>query len=310
MTAYLAVDFETANEQRASACAVGVVRVEDGDVAACWDTLIDPQAPFAPMNVMIHGIDEDAVAGAPTFPEILDRLLKFAEGAEVVVAHNASFDVQVLTASIARYGLDLEPLRFACTRVFARRWWPAWPSYGLAPVVRRLALDEVLGEWGHHDALWDARACAAIAARGFADHGVTTWGQAAESAQIRLGVSHIGGHDGCVSPHSARIEAVRPHEENLDPAHPLYGCSVCFTGALQLYTRRVAAQTVADVGGYFSPNVTKTTDLLVVGIQDLDRIGQDGMSSKMRKAVEMAASGHHIEVLDEADFYQLLSAGG
>lgn len=308
MTAYLAIDFETANEQRASACAVGVVRVEDGAVAAHWESLIDPETDFAPMNVMIHGIDQEAVAGAPTFPTVLERLQAFVRDAEVVVAHNASFDVQVLTASAARYRLDLEPLPFACTRVFARRWWPGWPSYGLAPVVRRLALDEALDGWGHHDALWDAQACAEIARRGFADHGITTWSEAAEAARIRLGIGDGSGYQGCISRHTSSIETVPPDEEDLDTHHPLYARSVCFTGALQLYTRRVAAQAVADVGGHFSPNVTKATDLLVVGTQDLDRVGGDGMSSKMRKAVAMAGAGHQVEIIDEADFYQLLTA--
>lgn len=308
MTAYLTIDFETANEHRASACAVGAVRIEDGVVDACWESLIDPEAPFAPMNVMIHGIDEDAVTGAPSFPTVVEQLQELARDTEVVVAHNASFDVQVLTASAARYGVDLRPQPFACTRVFARRWWPGWPSYGLAPVVRQLRLEEVLGGWGHHDALWDARACAHIAHRGFADYGITNWAEAAEASRIRLGKGHTDGYRGCGSLHTSSIETIPPDEADFDTANPLYGRNICFTGALQLYTRRVAAQAITDVGGNFSQNVTKSTDVLVVGSQDLDRIGADGMSSKLRKAATMAEAGHYIEIIDEADFYQFMSA--
>lgn len=310
MGAYIALDFETANEHRWSPCAVGVVRIEAGEVTDAWDTLIDPETYFSPMNVMIHGITEKAVVKAPTFPAVLDRILGSAYGADVVVAHSAFFDVQVLTASVVRYGLDLEPLTFACTRVFSRRWWPGWPSYGLVHVIRELNLFQTLGDWAHHNALWDARACAAIAERGFFDQGVVSWADAAEAAQIRLGILDPARYHGCIGRNNAKITAARPDEADLDPRHPVYGMNVAFTGALQLYTRRHAAQTVADMGGYFSSNVTKKTDLLVVGTQDLGRIGQDGMSSKMRKAVQMSAGGHHIEIIEESDFYQLLSVRG
>lgn len=312
--AYLAIDFETANQQRASACAVGVVRVEDGQVTETWNSLIDSECEFAPMNVSIHGIRADDVKGSPTFPDVLARMVELAEGCELIVAHNAAFDIQVLTGSAARYGIELAPQPFACTRVFARRWWPGWPSYGLSHTIRTLDLASSLGDWQHHDPLWDAKACAAIAERGFADKGVTSWEQAAEAEKVRIGIARPTAYDGCVSMHSSTsnsttkpIRPSRPDDDELDPNHPLYGLNVCFTGALSLYSRRDAAQVVTDVGGIFSANVTKTTDLLVVGTQDLDRIGEDGTSSKMRKAVEMAARGHHIEVIDEPDFFQMLT---
>ena len=301
---YLAIDFETANEQRASACGVGVVRVGDGAVTDSWHTLINPEVEFAPINTSIHGIRAADVASAPTFPEVLDRIVDSADGCEVVVAHNAAFDIQVLTRSAARYGLDLAPQPFACTRVFSRRWWPGWPSYGLAHVISTLDLAAALGEWQHHDALWDARACAAVVERGFAHTGVSSWEQAAEAARIHLGLARLTAYDGCAGP-TGPIRPTQPNEDDLDANHPIYGLSVCFTGALQLYTRRNAAQVVTDVGGVFSANVTKKTDLLVVGTQDLAQIAEGG-SSKMRKAAEMAADGHHIEIIDEADFFQML----
>lgn len=303
--AYLAMDFETANEQRASACAVGVVRVEDGQITDLWETLINPEVGFASINTSIHGIRPADVVDAPTFPAVLDRIIDSADGCEAVVAHNAAFDVQVLTGSAARYGLDLAAQPFACTRVFSRRWWPGWPSYGLAHVVSTLDLADDLGGWKHHDALWDALACAAIAEQGFAQAEVTSWAQAAEAARVKLGLARLTAYDGCAGPTSP-IRPTRPDDDDLDPNHPLYGLNVCFTGALQLYTRRDAAQIVTDVGGLFSPGVTKQTDLLVVGSQDLARIGEGG-SSKMRKATELAAGGHHIEIIDEPDFFEMLT---
>jgi hypothetical protein len=57
-----------------------------------------------------------------------------------------------------------------------------------------------------------------------------------------------------------------------------------------------------------SKTVTKATDLLVVGQQDLDRLAGHTESAKMRKAAEMAADGHPIEIIGEDDFAELLSS--
>lgn len=306
MVSFVTVDFETANPSRASACAVGVVRIDDGEVTDEWSTLIDPETSFHAMNVWIHKIDEVAVAGAPRFPEVMERLLRTMSDVEVLVAHSAGFDLQVIADSALRYGMHLDPLPFACTRVFARAWWPNWPSYALKRVVAELELADELGGWNHHDALWDAQAAAAIARRGFANHPAGSWAEAAEAHNVRIGLAQLAKFRGCLSTAHTKIAPVTPAADALDPDHPLYGRSVCFTGTLQLYTRREAAQAVANVGGQFSSSVNRATDLLVVGTQDLDRLSGHTHSSKMRKAIGMAADGHRIEVIDEIDFYRLL----
>jgi DNA polymerase-3 subunit epsilon len=54
---FTAIDFETANEfERASACAVAVVVVEDNHLVAQKSWLINPQTRFSAVCVAIHGI--------------------------------------------------------------------------------------------------------------------------------------------------------------------------------------------------------------------------------------------------------------
>ena len=62
---FTAIDFETANGSRASACSVGLVKVRDGRVVDKTGWLIRPPAghdEFAPWNITIHGITADMVA--------------------------------------------------------------------------------------------------------------------------------------------------------------------------------------------------------------------------------------------------------
>jgi DNA polymerase-3 subunit epsilon len=68
---FVAVDVETANPSMASICQVGLATFQRGRLTATFSTLIDPEDNFENINVSIHGIDADNVAGAPTFPKIL-----------------------------------------------------------------------------------------------------------------------------------------------------------------------------------------------------------------------------------------------
>lgn len=65
---WVAIDFETANRTRGSACALGVAIVEAGQVIdrASW-LIRPPTLDFNPYNVMIHGITAADVASSPTF---------------------------------------------------------------------------------------------------------------------------------------------------------------------------------------------------------------------------------------------------
>ncbi len=308
MGSYVAIDFETANQHRDSACAVGVVRVDDGEVTDSWTTLIDPEVPFARINTSIHGISESSVRAAPLFPEVLKRITDTLSHADVLVAHSASFDTQVLVRTAERYGLSVsDRWQVACTRIFARRWFPGWPSYALPYCVDRLGLTDALGGQSHHEALWDAAAAMMIAEHGLRERGMPDWDSAALDARVRLGV--LGGV-GCraQASGSSTAELTRTSDSEPDPAHPLFGQVVCFTGELQAFSRRDAKIAVLNAGGTAASTVTKRTDMLVVGFHDLSRLRGHEQSAKMRRALELSEQGHPIEILDEREFFRLLDA--
>lgn len=156
---FTAIDFETANSSPASACSVGLVRVRDGRVVATAGWLIRPPAghdEFQEWNVRIHGIRQEDVAQAATWTEQFDRLCAFA-GADVLVAHNAGFDLKVLRTASEVTDLECPPYRSLCSLQVARKVYDL-ESYRL-PMAAAAA---GFAEFSHHDALADARACAEI----------------------------------------------------------------------------------------------------------------------------------------------------
>ncbi len=153
--AFAAIDFETANQSRDSACAVAIVRVEAGVIVEKRQWLIrPPTATFTFM--MIHGITWSDVERAPTFAEVWSEATCLAADVEFFAAHNASFDRSVLAACCRTAGLPLPATPFRCTVQLARHDLGIYPSR-LPDVCRQLRIP-----LRHHDALSDAEACAQI----------------------------------------------------------------------------------------------------------------------------------------------------
>jgi len=157
---FTAIDFETANHAAESACAVGLVKVRDGRVVDEYVSLCLPPAGFDEFyqsNINIHGIRPSDVADGPYWHEVLEEMLEFI-GNDVLIAHNAPFDMGVLRKASAAVGRELPQLEYSCSLAISRRAFPGLDSHRLTAVAERIGWDE----FKHHDALEDSRVCAAI----------------------------------------------------------------------------------------------------------------------------------------------------
>jgi len=180
---WVAIDFETASRERASACALGLAVIEGDSIVERRDWLIRPPGNhFEYMNTRIHGIDARQVAGEPEFDRVWAEVEPYLRDS-VVLAHNASFDMGVLRASLQRYDL-LKPSTagYFCTVTMSRRVWPHLPDHKLSSVCRHCGIALV-----HHEAASDAEACAAIALRCLEETGMPTLDDLADELGLRAG---------------------------------------------------------------------------------------------------------------------------
>ncbi len=154
----LAIDFETADAGRDSACAIGVALVEQGRVVERAYRLIRPPRPHV-MFTEIHGIRWSDVANQPRFGEIWLDLADLFEAADLYAAHNAGFDRGVLHGCCNAYGLPAPERPWICTVKLSRALWDIRPTK-LPNVCEHFGI-----ELNHHDAMSDALACAEITCR-------------------------------------------------------------------------------------------------------------------------------------------------
>lgn len=152
---FAALDFETADYGRDSACAIAVVVAEQGRIVKQMYSLIRPPRRDFVFSYL-HGITWQDVAHQPVFGEVWPQIATLFEGVEFVAAHNASFDRGVVEACCAASGVTPVELPYLCTMKLSRRLWDLRPTK-LSDVCRHFSIP-----LNHHEALSDARACAHI----------------------------------------------------------------------------------------------------------------------------------------------------
>ena len=155
MKTFAAIDFETANYDADSACAVGLVIVKGSRIVNQQVYLIRPptrQFVFTD----IHGLTWGDVRNAPTFRELWPTLRGLIAEVNFLAAHNASFDRRVLESCCLTHRMKRPTYSFICTMTLARSVWGIYPTK-LPNVCKHLGIP-----LNHHKAGSDAEACARI----------------------------------------------------------------------------------------------------------------------------------------------------
>lgn len=159
MKDFAAIDFETANEEPTSVCAVGVVIVRNYEITNKFYSLIQPEPNYYKYwNTRTHGLSQADTDSAPLFPKVWQLVEPLIEGLPLV-AHNKAFDETCLKAVFRCYQMDYPDYAFHCTLLASRRAMRYLANHQLPTVAAECGfrLEQ------HHNALADAEACAWIA---------------------------------------------------------------------------------------------------------------------------------------------------
>lgn len=118
---------------------IGAVRYEDKEVTAVFSTLVDPGIAIPEGASRVNGIYNEMVQGKPKIEDLLPSFAEFC-GDDIIVAHNAPFDFQFLTAEIKRFESPA-PLGFVIdTYYMAKKIFPGLANYKLGTLVQHLQI--------------------------------------------------------------------------------------------------------------------------------------------------------------------------
>lgn len=312
---FVSLDFETANNNRASACEVGLYRIIDGEPAGQYSSLILPPESsrrFDPRNVSIHGIREEDVLDAPQWADIWPEVKDFI-GDLPLVAHNASFDLSVFRATLREFGFAWPEIDYWCTLVLSRSALNL-PTYTLGAVSQALGVQHE----GNHRAMSDAQSAANVLIRLLQQSGCSNLEDATKVLKVTNGRLFEDSWLTCRSlTSSSKAEGVQRYAERLnllgvdgqapDPSGDFYGKAVAITGTLSSMKREEAQQLLTQAGAIVKDGVSSKLDYLISGLQDLQRLVKgEVQSTKYRKVEEYRSKGSAIEIIDEEQFLQML----
>ncbi len=341
---FTAIDFETANRRRDSACQLAAVVVRGGKIVDTAMWMIRPEPfYFSPANIGVHGITPNRVKAERDFaghwPTIASFLRSSPDGKhDCLVAHNASFDLGVLLGTMLSHQIVAPEMQYTCTRLVARQTWPGRSGYGLKPLADWLGI-----RFKHHDALEDSVACAKILLAAAVHLGVTSMEQLETTLRISRGTAGVWGTIGpksqkrsvpqrnstprrySTSRRSSPPDVVRETPssssqyavaEVLDLQRllirasfirSLAGQCVAFAGIMRKLSRGDAENLAKCLGACPQNSISSQTTVLVVGDPD-ERTARSGrsVSVNLETAEELRVQGHPIRILSEDEFLALV----
>lgn len=280
---FICLDVETANESRASICQIGLATFIDGRHRPERDVefYVDPEDYFLDDLSAIHGISEQSVAGAITYPQARRKLEGLLAGQTVLI--HSPFDSVSITQANAKYGLPPFKVQWLDTLRVARRAWPERMGQGGHKL--RVLADHCGIQFKHHSAVQDAWCAGKIFLEACKITGLSLneWMVRVNQPVISRAVSYPDGN----------------------PDERLFGEVVVFTGTLSV--PRAEMSNLASVAGCrVEDGVTKHTTLVVVGTQDPLRLKGAAYSGTHQKARAQVAKGKPLRIVNEHDFALLL----
>ncbi|WP_434798911.1 exonuclease domain-containing protein [Terrisporobacter vanillatitrophus] len=303
---FIAIDFETANEKRASACSLGITVVKDNKIIEEKYWLIKPKPfRFESRNIIIHGIREEDVINEKEFDELWPEIKPYLEN-NLIIAHNASFDFSVLRNTLDIYNLEYPNLDYACTLVTSKLFYRYLNNHKLNTVNRHLGY-----RFNHHHASADATAAANILINISQELNLNNMDDIANIIGFKLGCIGNNTYSPCKK---IREGVVSKRCEDYEYNNNLFSSEteyfkdkiVVFTGQLHSMSRAEATKIINDLGGITRNSVTKKTNILITNVNNIEDLSPNQMSNKLRTAVNYINQGQDLIIMNEEKLEKIL----
>lgn len=273
MERVVVIDFETAKNPYP--CQIGVTIIENGEITDAFMRYIQPpKNEYSQHCTDIHGITPEMTKDAPEFPELWPYLQELFSDC-IIAAHNAPFDIKVLTSTLDYYGLDFghEQIKVidTCALVGKKKLDVACAEYGI-PMTN------------HHNAFFDSLACAQLL--------LALQHSEEPSSQEKTQESNSKYHEAITG------DVLKKDLTNANPENPFYDKKVVITGVFNRERKEIAT-ILKSLGADVDTTITKRTSFVCVG--------QDAGPKKLETIDKLNENGCNIITLSEDDLERLFN---
>lgn len=310
---FVAIRFDYSDFDLASACAIGLVKVQNGKPTDSLYRAFMPNddgfifVDDAGQTGGLRMADIEALEGFETLWPEVDKFI----GDLPLVANSAHTYMKTLEILWSEFGQFVPPRPFLCTQVIGRRITDLGSfnldyfahSFGYEMPETPTALDKATATAVIALGLVETAGVASLDA--LTEKAKVSWGSV--SSEARVSCHYIGHYGDNVS--KADLEAMREKyaKAGFDESHPFFEKHIVLTGTLRKGKREELDALIAQVGGFPELGFTKKTNYLVVGYDRIDGLNPGGKpTGKISKSIEARGKGQLVEVLDEQTFLDLL----
>lgn len=156
---YTVLDVETTgfNPTTSNLIEIGAVRILNDQVADTYEQLIHIDTPIPEPVTKLTGITNTTLTGMPTEAEAIHQFIQWLPADDIVLAHNAAFDMSFLDTAIQNAHLgDWFGHRFIDTLEMSRRLHPQWKHHRVADLIVRYEIADSEAHRGLADSLQEA----------------------------------------------------------------------------------------------------------------------------------------------------------
>lgn len=287
---YTVVDTETTglDPQADRLIEIAAIRVRAGKEVARFETLVKPGRKLSKAIVDLTGITDGELTNAPEPQDALQQFIDFLKD-DIIVAHNANFDVNFLYDSMQRCGMKPLENNFVDTMRLAKCIRPDLNNYKLATLAKTYRIAQPKA----HRALADCETTMAVLQKLDED---------ARQQKIDFTQIQKKGYSS-----RSRVAGIVAEPGKERPESPFYGKHCVFTGELDSMTRWEAAQAVVNIGGLCTDKVTQKTSYLIAGKNEFYGADSERKTINLQKAEELIRQGADLRILTEDVFLDMLN---
>lgn len=232
------------------------------------------------------GITNEMVSNAPRFSQVSSQIWNFLKD-ELIVGHNVNFDINFLYDNIKDTTSKILNNDYVDTLRLSRKVFPEFESHGLMSLAFEFDIHSE-----HHRAVSDCYITMEVLKH-----------IAQEVADKSIKITDLFTR----KQKKEDLSSLDPDTLYNDKEHIFYDKNCVFTGKLEEFNRKEAAQIVVNIGGHCENSITKKTNFLIVGDMDY-KSGLDGhKSTKLTKAENLIAKGQNLQIIPESTFYDLVA---
>lgn len=299
---FLLFHTENVNEAQDSVCHLILIPVVEGRPREAMEFFFNPETDF---NYVVSGITEKQVLSFASFSDLWPSVQKLFDQYDMAVCTAEGYSAHSIFKTLSRLRISFNPIHYCNAKAICRRTLNE-VSYSFDYLSYKFYKDYI---YPINPVAIANRWCDFVI-KGLSD---------VEYDNLQDFLYNAGISTGTISPKEfipslCKRNIIRNNFDasmvsvDAQPDNPFYGMNVVFTGKMSSLKRNDARAAVVRVGGIAPENLTQETDYLVVGIQDLRIVGEKGLSGKMKTAAKYKEKGIPIEIIDEADFINMIGS--